>query len=227
MQLSLPRARFTGLALITATAIFVASCAGEAASQATPGVPSTAIATGEAVPQASPGAPSTAIATGGVASHSIESIKSNLPADFEVQAYRRSDALGGERVELSQVLAHGKPVALNFFAGLCPPCRAEMPDLQEVHNRLGNRFVMLSVDVGPYTGLGTNDDGLRLVEELDLTFPTGSTRDAQVVNRYRILGMPSTVFITPDGKVLRKWDGALNQAKMEELVKQLISASGS
>jgi thiol-disulfide isomerase/thioredoxin len=158
--------------------------------------------------------------------HPVETIKANLPADFEVQAYRGADDLGGERVVISQVLAQGKPVALNFFAGLCPPCRAEMPDLQEVHDSLGDRFVLVGVDVGPYTGLGTNDDGLQLVKELNITFPTGSTRDSQVVNRYRILGMPSTVFIKPDGKVMRKWDGALSGAKMRELVEQLIGASG-
>lgn len=205
------RAPFLGLALVIGAVVAV-GCAGGAG-------PATSSQSAPTAPAAETGQKASA--------HSIESIKSNLPADFEVQAYRGAAALGGEKVALSQVLAQGKPVALNFFAGLCPPCRAEMPDLQGVHDRLGDRFVLLSVDVGPYTGLGTNDDGLRLVEELDLTFPTGSTRDSQVVNRYRVLGMPSTVFLTPDGKVLRKWDGALTEAKMQELVEQLIRASGA
>jgi thiol-disulfide isomerase/thioredoxin len=161
------------------------------------------------------------------APRSVQSIKTNLPTDFDIRAYRGADVLGGERVELSSVLAQGKPVALNFFAGLCPPCRAEMPHLQEVYDQLGDRFVLIGVDIGPFTGLGTNDDGLSLIEDLDLSFPTGSTSQRDVVNRYHILGMPSTVFLTPDGKVLRKWDGALTREKLEELVEQLIAASPS
>ena len=196
-----------GLAMLAAVAV-VAGCAGETATPASPG--------------ASPAIPGARAAP-----YSIETIKSNLPADFQIQVYRGANTLGGDRVDLSQVVAQGKPVALNFFAGLCPPCRAEIPDLQEVHNRLGDRFTLVGVDVGPFTGLGTNDDGLELIEDLDVTFPTGSTPSRDVVNRYRILGMPSTVFITPDGKVLRKWDGALSQSKLEELVQQLITAASS
>ncbi|MBI4306253.1 MAG: TlpA family protein disulfide reductase [Chloroflexi bacterium] len=154
-----------------------------------------------------------------------EAIASRLPADFQIDAYKGGEILRGEKVLLSSVLAQGKPVVLNFFAGLCPPCRAEMPDLQKVFEKLGSQFILVSVDVGPFTGLGSNADGLALVNDLGITFPTGSTGDGQVVRKYKVLGMPSTSFIKPDGTVIRKWDGALNQAKMEELVGQLVAAS--
>jgi thiol-disulfide isomerase/thioredoxin len=157
----------------------------------------------------------------------VATVTGNLPGDFSIEAYRGADILGGGQVELSAVVAQGRPVVLNFFGGLCPPCRAEMPDLQEVYERLGDRFVLIGVDVGPFTGLGTNAEGIALVDELGLTFPTGSTSDARVVGVYRVLGIPSTVFLTPDGKVLRKWDGPLSADKMQELVEQLIAASAS
>jgi thiol-disulfide isomerase/thioredoxin len=169
----------------------------------------------------------TTVRAGRPVAHPVDTIRGNLPSDFEVRAYRGSDALGGEQVQLSNVLAQGRPVALNFFAGLCPPCRAEMPDLQKVHESHGDQFILLGVDVGPYTGLGSFDDAERLVAELNLTFPTGSAMDPQIVSRYKVLGIPSTVFITTDGKVLRKWDGPLSQSKMRELVEQMIQASGS
>jgi thiol-disulfide isomerase/thioredoxin len=173
------------------------------------------------------GAPAGAATPGPVASFPLDTIKGNLPVDFEVRAYQGADTLGGEQVLLSQVLAQGKPVALNFFAGECPPCRAEMPDLEAVHSRLGERFILLGIDLGPFTGLGTNEDAAELIDELNLTFPAGSTSDPQVVSRYRVLGIPSTVFVTTDGKVHRKWDGPLSQSKMEELVEQMIAASRS
>jgi thiol-disulfide isomerase/thioredoxin len=154
-------------------------------------------------------------------------VAANLPGDFRIDAYKGAEVLGGSQVQLSAVVAQGKPVALNFFGGLCPPCRAEMPDLQTVYERLGDRFVLIGVDLGPFTGLGNNSDGRALANELGLTFPTGSTSDARIVGIYRVLGIPSTLFLTPDGKVLRKWDGPLSTNKMQELVEQLIAASAS
>ena len=53
--------------------------------------------------------------------------------DFEIDVYQGAETLGGSALLLSDLFAQGKPVVLNFWAGLCPPCRAEMPDLQEVY----------------------------------------------------------------------------------------------
>jgi hypothetical protein len=66
-----------------------------------------------------------------------------------------------------------------------------------------------------------------LLEELGVTYPTGTTVEAQVVREYQITGMPSTFFITPNGEVVRKWTGLLTEAKMAELVEELLEASGS
>ncbi|MBM3958471.1 MAG: TlpA family protein disulfide reductase [SAR202 cluster bacterium] len=170
-------------------------------------------------PAASPTAPGGAVGAGDAA------IAAQLPLDIEITTYRRGDVIGGDRVRLSSVLARGKPVAVNFFAGLCPPCRAEMPHLQEVYDTHSDKFILVGVDIGPFTGLGTNADGRELIGELNVTFPTGSTQDRDLVRQFRVLGMPSTVFIKPDGSVHRKWDGALTREKLEELVLQLVDAS--
>jgi thiol-disulfide isomerase/thioredoxin len=152
---------------------------------------------------------------------------SALPFDFELTAYQGADALGGERLNLSGVLAQGKPVVLNFWAGLCPPCRLEIPDLQAVNDEFGDRIVLFGLDVGPFTALGSREEGQALLEELGVTYPAGTTFEAQVVREYQITGMPSTFFIAPDGEVVRKWTGLLTEPKMAELVEELLTASGS
>jgi thiol-disulfide isomerase/thioredoxin len=146
--------------------------------------------------------------------------------DFELVMYRGAEVLGGEKLKFSSLFGTGKPVVLNFWAGLCPPCRAEMPHFQEVHEKYKGRVLLFGLDVGPFVGLGSREDGQALLRELKVTYPTGTTFDAQVVRAYNVLGMPTTVFITANGKVFRQWTGLLTKQKLEELVEELLKASG-
>jgi cytochrome c biogenesis protein CcmG/thiol:disulfide interchange protein DsbE len=147
--------------------------------------------------------------------------------DLMISAYQGETALGGEEVALSSVLAQGKPVVLNFWAALCPPCRAEMPDIQAVHDEFKDRVVIFGVDIGPFVGLGNKSDATQLIRDLGVTYPTGATNEPGVISTYRVLGMPTTVFLTPDGKVKRTWTGLLTEAKLVELVEELMAASGA
>ena len=149
-----------------------------------------------------------------------------LAPNFELTVYQGADALGGETVQFSDVLAQGKPVVLNFWAGLCPPCRAEMPDLQALYEEFNGRILLVGVDIGPFTALGTRDQGRALLKELAVTYPTGTVFEAEVLINYRVIGMPSTYFITPEGEIVETWTGLLTEGKMTELVEELLVASG-
>lgn len=144
--------------------------------------------------------------------------------DFQVSVYQGGDILGGQELKFSELLGK-RPIVLNFWAGLCPPCRAEMPDLQAMYNQNQDRLLVLGLDVGPFVGLGSREDGKRLLQELKVTFPTGTTFDAQVVRNYKLVGMPTTYFIKPDGTIHRQWTGLLNKKKLDELVNELLAAS--
>lgn len=146
--------------------------------------------------------------------------------DFTLNAYHGQEALGGETVQFSSLL--GKtPVVLNFWAGLCPPCRAEMPDFQALSQKYQGKVLIVGVDVGPFVGLGSEADGRKLVQELGITYPTGATRDSTVLRRYEVLGMPSTFFIRPDGVIVQKSLGLLNRQQMEEAFQKLLKESGA
>ena len=157
----------------------------------------------------------------------VTSASADLPqvGDFEIVAYQSYAELGGERVQFSDVLAQGKPVVLNFWAGLCPPCRAEMPEFQEVYDQFSDRILLLGIDLGPFTGLGSSDQGRALLEDLGVTYPAGTTEDASVVSRFQVLGMPTTLFVTPDGGVTHKWTGLLTREKLTELTEELLAAT--
>jgi thiol-disulfide isomerase/thioredoxin len=160
-----------------------------------------------------------------VQSANLESSDTQLPADFEIVVYQGHDELGGDRVLFSQLLQDGRPVVLNMWAGLCPACRLEMPDFQRSFELYCDEVLFLGLDVGPFFGLGTNEDGQALLQESDVTYPAGSVQDAGIVSAYRLVGVPSTYFITADGEVYEQWIGLLNEAKLAELIKELLVAS--
>ena len=146
--------------------------------------------------------------------------------DFTLEAYQGGDLLGGETVQFSQILAAGKPVVLNFWAAQCPPCRVEMPDLDHAYQAASDRILMVGLDVGPLINLGSRAEGQALAKELGVTYPVGTTSDATVMQRFQVLGMPTTTFITSQSQIIRQWTGILDEAATSDLIDELVQASG-
>ena len=146
--------------------------------------------------------------------------------DFQLTLYQGADVLGLEELKFSDIFGQSKPVALNFWAGLCPPCRAEMPGFQKVYDELGDRFILLGVDIGPFIGLGSREDGQALLRELNITYPAGTTFEAGAVEQYTVRGMPTTVFLTSKGEILDTYTGLMDEATFRNKVQNLIQASG-
>jgi len=142
--------------------------------------------------------------------------------DLTISAYQRADVLGGEEVLLSELVGHGKPVVLNFWAALCPPCRVEMPDIQAVFEQRSEDVMIVGVDIGPQQFLGSREDGKELLAELAISYPVGTTFDDNVVREFRVVGMPTTFFINADGSLLRAWSGFLDEAKFHEFIDDML-----
>ena len=148
-----------------------------------------------------------------------------LEADFQIDVYQGEDTLGGTSVAFSEVLGLGKPVVLNTWAGLCPICRNEMPELQDAYETYGVEVVFVGVDVGPFVGLGSEEDALALLDDLAITYPTGSTPDANMIRDYQVLGTPATYFITPGGDIVERWNGFLTSNQLTKKIDELIAVS--
>jgi len=146
--------------------------------------------------------------------------------DEPLFVYNGVAVLGAEELTLAEVFEQGKPVVMNFWAGLCPPCRQEMPDFQEVYNDRSDEFVMLGVDVGPFTGLGDADDALALLDELGVTYPTARVDTDTLLREYDVFGMPATVFLAADGSVVSQKNGLISLTEFSERVQDMIDASG-
>ena len=71
-------------------------------------------------------------------------LSKSFSSDFEFVVYQGEEELGGSDLSFSQIFDQGKPVVLNFWAGQCPPCRAEMPGFQEVYNQYQGDFILFT-----------------------------------------------------------------------------------
>ena len=141
--------------------------------------------------------------------------------DIAIELYQGQEELGAATINFSEL--RGRPVVLNFWAGLCPPCRAEIPHFQEFADQFDGRVLVMGLDVGQFTQLGNQEDAKVLLQELSVTYPAGFTLDGGVMKNYEVLTMPTTVFINADGEVFRKWSGVLNLEKLTEITNEMLA----
>jgi len=136
-----------------------------------------------------------------------------------------SRELGGETVMLSELLARGRPVVVEFWAGSCPLCRRSLPELQEAYREVRDEVTLVAVDVGIYTGLGDEAAARALLGELGLAFPAGTIDDVAPMGVYRVTGLPTTLMFLPDGTLHARSGGVVGLAVLQASLQDLIAAA--
>jgi peroxiredoxin len=111
----------------------------------------------------------------------------------------------------------GKKVLLNFWATWCPPCKDEMPHMEELYRENKDEgYVILALNM-------TNtedslDDVKTFVVDQKLTYPILLDEKGEVSSTYEILAYPTSYFIDTKGVIRNKVTGALDE---EHLFKEL------
>ncbi|ANU13783.1 TlpA family protein disulfide reductase [Planococcus halocryophilus] len=127
--------------------------------------------------------------------------------------------LDGEVVTLSDY--QGQKVILNFWATWCPPCRAEMPHMQNYFEEQAEEanVVILAVN------LTTEDKGLKkiedFVEEFELGFSIPMDDKGAVGSTYQAVSIPTSYMIDTKGRIQNKVVGPMDAPMMEQLVKEM------
>jgi len=95
----------------------------------------------------------------------------------------------------------GKWVLLNFWATYCGPCVAEMPSLNQLHQELSGRGLVV-------VGISIDEDAeayRRFIARMGIKFPTARDPSGEVMRRYGTQLVPETYLINPQGTVVRKY----------------------
>ena len=144
-----------------------------------------------------------------------------LTQDFTLSLYQGAEDYSGGTVTFSELFGNGRPTVAMFFAGLCPYCRADLPLLQAEYDEADGKIGMVAIDIGPYTNLGSEEDGKTMLAELKVSMPAGSLRDPAALSAYRVLGTPAFLFFNAQGELMRSWVGSASAEQLSGFIDEI------
>lgn len=142
-----------------------------------------------------------------------QSLNSQPEKGFPAPDFTWTDAQGKE-VKLSDL--KGKPVFINFWATWCPPCRAEMPDIQKFYEKTNKEVTVLAVNL-TYSEKSEQDIA-QFISEGGYTFPILLDQKGLLAQKYLIRAIPTSFFIDDQGVIRNKYTGALNIEKINSII---------
>ena len=116
----------------------------------------------------------------------------------------------------------GKTVYLDFWASWCGPCKQSFPWMNEMQSRYGAKgFRVVGVNVDQKT-----DDAKAFLKDTPARFDVAFDQSGKTPKTYAIKGMPTSVLIGPDGKVISVHSGFKpeQRAELETQIQQALSS---
>jgi len=142
-----------------------------------------------------------------------------LPPNREVQALDFTvESLVGDSENLSDY--RGKVIFLNFWATWCGPCRAEVGEIDALHETLKDEdFMVMALSIQEQKKKVS-----KFMESNDIDFPVYLDSDGAVAAMYGVNGIPTTYIIAPDATIVgkavgpRQWGGTESVELMRSLM---------
>jgi peroxiredoxin len=123
--------------------------------------------------------------------------------------------LNGNELSLSDL--KGKKVFLNFWATWCPPCKAEMPEIEKLYQETKDSdLVIVAVEIGEPL-----DTVKSFINSNKYNFKVLIDPDQSVATKYNITSIPTSYFIDTEGNIVSKHVGGMNIDQMKVYIKTL------
>ncbi len=127
-------------------------------------------------------------------------------------------AFEGEALTLADY--RGKKVLINMWASWCPPCKAEMPDMQQFYQKhQADGIEVLSINLTEAEN--NKEDVSAFISDYEITFPVALDEKSQVADQYQVTTIPTTYIVDSAGNIERKIVGPMTYEMMEEIMSQV------
>lgn len=143
---------------------------------------------------------------------------SELAPDFSLPVLQGSES---KTLQLSSL--KGKAVLVNFWATWCEPCKIEMPWLVELQKKYGDQgFVILGVAQDD----ATDQEVLAFAQKMKLNYPILRGNN-HMNDLYPSQGLPLSVYVDRNGKVVQRVVGLVSESVMEDAIKKSLEQGGN
>ena len=120
----------------------------------------------------------------------------------------------------------GKIIFLNFWATWCPPCRAEMPDIQKLYERSpqeGPDAVIVLGVAAPKLGSEKDEAGIKaFMDKNGYSYPVLMDKGGRLFEAYGIRAIPTTYLIDRRGNVIGRMQGALSAENLDKIMQEVL-----
>ncbi|MBE7086179.1 MAG: TlpA family protein disulfide reductase [Clostridiales bacterium] len=154
--------------------------------------------------------------------------------DFTIATYQVQDGefkTGGDFFTLSDQL--DKVVIINFWATYCAPCKAELPEFNQIQETYSEDVVVITLDGETsltdeqlLAWMNTNEESAAW-DSFSILFAKYDGSEGSAANVYNRLGfvsgaLPATVVVDREGKIAFKKEGSMHYEDLEKVITPLL-----
>ncbi|MCY4145442.1 MAG: TlpA disulfide reductase family protein [Chloroflexi bacterium] len=132
--------------------------------------------------------------------------------DFQLQLFTN------EHIELNDL--RGQVVLLNFWASWCPPCRAEAPDLQALHEDFAGSGLRV---IGVNMLESSPAKAQAFVDELGIGYANGEDIEQRIARLYRVEAPPESFLVDRRGQVRQVYIGSITYDMISGNIQSLLA----
>ncbi|MGH7860154.1 MAG: TlpA family protein disulfide reductase [Candidatus Binatia bacterium] len=122
-----------------------------------------------------------------------------------------------EKIELASF--EGRPLVLNYWASWCLFCIEEMPDFQNVYERVKDRVHFIGVNVRDDLSAARG-----LAKATGVKYPLASDPKGEIYQRLRGVAMPTTWFVDKVGRIVERFSGPLTAPELADRIREHFGA---
>lgn len=126
--------------------------------------------------------------------------------------------LAGQTVTLEQY--RGKPVLVNFWATTCPSCIEEMPHLIDLYRELNPKGLEI---IGVAMAYDPPEQVRAMVKQHQIPYPIVLDTQERIAREFDNVRLtPTTVLITPEGRIAHYRLGLLDISKLKDTIEKML-----